>query len=74
MSYRGDTTDVTALVKYAKSLEIQIDVLVKALEAVVRDVNEYERVNNLAPTPGHIECWDSIALAKQVLGAVGGEQ
>lgn len=38
-----------------------------ALAAVVRDVNEYERNNNLAPTPGHIECWDSIAHAKAVL-------
>jgi hypothetical protein len=52
----------------------QIDALVKALEAVVRDVNDYERVNNLAPTPGHIECWDSVARAKQVLNDVGGEQ
>ena len=41
--------------------------LVKALEAVVHDVNEYERINRLAPTPGHVECWDCIARAKAVL-------
>lgn len=48
------------------------DALVKALEAVVRDVNEYERLNNLAPTPSHVECWDSVAHAKAVLARVGG--
>jgi hypothetical protein len=41
--------------------------LVQALEAVVNDVNEYERINRLAPTPGHVDCWDSIARAKAVL-------
>jgi hypothetical protein len=38
-----------------------------ALRAVVRDVNDYERVNNLAPNPGRAECWDSVARAKAVL-------
>jgi hypothetical protein len=38
-----------------------------ALRNVVRDVNEYERVNNLAPNPGRSECWDSVAAAKAVL-------
>lgn len=45
--------------------------LQKALAAVVHDVNEYERINRLAPTPGHVECWDSIARAKAVLADVG---
>jgi hypothetical protein len=49
----------------------KIDALVKALERVIRDINEYERVNNLAPNPGRTECWDSVAEAKALLRHVG---
>jgi hypothetical protein len=38
-----------------------------ALRDVVRDVNDYERVNNLAPNPGRSECWDSVGRAKTIL-------
>lgn len=41
--------------------------LVEALKAVVDQVNDYERVNNLAPNPGRTECWDSVARAKKLL-------
>lgn len=47
------------------------DALVQALQALVNQVNDYERVNNLAPTPGRTECWDTVARAKEVLGVVG---
>jgi len=47
------------------------DALVKALQEVVRDIKEYERMNNLAPNPPRMECWDSVARAKDVLVDVG---
>lgn len=46
--------------------------LVKALEDVIRDINEYERVNNLVPNPGRSECWDSVARAKALLSLTSG--
>ena len=45
----------------------RIKELEEALRAVVNDVNDYERVNNLSPNPGRTECWDSVAHAKAVL-------
>ena len=39
----------------------------KALESIIRDINEYERLNNLAPNSGRTECWDSVANAKKLL-------
>lgn len=38
-----------------------------ALERVLADIAEYERVNNLAPNPGRQYCWDSVAHAHTVL-------
>ena len=52
--------------------DCQKRLLVAALEAVIRDINDYERVNNLAPNPGRTECWDSVADAKALLASVGG--
>ncbi len=49
------------------------DALVAALQALVDNVHDYERVNNLAPSPGRTECWDTVAHAKRILAAVGGE-
>ncbi len=42
----------------------------KALTDVLQDINDYERVNNLAPAPGRSECWDSVARAKAVLAEI----
>jgi hypothetical protein len=50
------------------------DELVEVLQMLVDNVNDYERVNNLAPTPPRTECWDSIAHAKRVLAAVAKER
>ena len=44
--------------------------VIAALECVIFDVHEYERVNNLAPNPGRTECWDSVAHATDVLRSV----
>lgn len=38
-----------------------------ALKAVIHDINEYERVNNLSPNPGKKDCWQSVTLAKQII-------
>jgi hypothetical protein len=46
------------------------DALVEALQALVDNINDYERVNNLAPTPPRTECWDTVAHAKRVLDAI----
>jgi hypothetical protein len=55
---------------YDRAVECVLDDF-EALEAVLRQiidsVHDYERVNNLAPTPPRTECWDSIAHAIKVL-------
>lgn len=43
--------------------------LVGALEDVVADILDYERVNNLAPNPGRKYCWDSVGRARAILDA-----
>ena len=45
----------------------EIEQLREVLTAIVRDINDYERTNNLAPNPGRSECWDSVARAKHLL-------
>jgi hypothetical protein len=45
----------------------EIERLRAALAALVADVEEYERINNLAPSPGKPDCWQSITHAKNVL-------
>jgi len=52
--------------------DAKFDALVQALQVLVDQINDYERVNNLAPNPGRTECWDSVAHAKQVLAVVSG--
>jgi hypothetical protein len=51
----------------AECYEGKIERLHTALEDVIRDINEYERANNLAPNPDRTECWDSVARAKAAL-------
>jgi len=55
--------------------DAMIAALKQALEDVVRDINDYERGNNLAPknrgpSPGRTECWDSVARAKALLASM----
>ena len=51
-------------------LESERDEAAGLLERVVADIEDYERVNNLAPNPGRSTCWDSIAQARAVLAKI----
>jgi len=37
------------------------------LRAIVTDIEDYERMNNLYPNPNKSSCWDSVARAKKLL-------
>ena len=43
--------------------------MAEALEALVADVEDYERINNLSPSPGKADCWQSVTRAKSPLSA-----
>jgi hypothetical protein len=45
----------------------EIERLRGALERILADIADYERVNNLAPNPGRQYCWDSVAHAHAIL-------
>lgn len=47
--------------------------LYAALEALLADVDEYERVNNLHPNPGKTETWASKVAARAALSRARGE-
>lgn len=47
--------------------------LLAALKAVVVDVREYESINNLAPSPGHSDCWQSVTQAEAAIAAAEGK-
>jgi hypothetical protein len=51
------------------ALRARIEALEAALRAVVNDIHEYERINQLAPSPGKTECWQSVAHAMTVLSS-----
>ncbi len=40
---------------------------VAALKLIVDQIEDYERINNLAPNPGRQDCWDSVTQAKLVI-------
>jgi hypothetical protein len=46
--------------------------LLEALEALVAQVLDYEKVNNLAPNLGRTYCWDTIERAVKVIAKVRG--
>jgi hypothetical protein len=54
-----DTYD-TALSRECKRLRA-------ALEGVLADIDDYERINNLAPSPGRKYCWQSVEIARLAL-------
>ncbi len=43
------------------------DRLREALAALVADIEDYERVNNLAPNQGKQDCWQSMTNARAIL-------
>lgn len=47
------------------------DALIEALQAVLADIAEYERINNLAPNPGRKDCWQSVTRARAALKLSG---
>ena len=59
--------DAPALLAHIDELTAERDKLRAALQSVVDDIHEYERINNLAPNPGRSECWDSVARAMSLL-------
>ena len=59
-----------ALPHYLRAVE-EREGLIEALEALVADVLEYERINNLAPNPGRRDCWQSVTNARAALAKVG---
>ncbi len=46
--------------------------LFAALKLVVDQIEDYERINNLAPNPGRQYCWDSVAGAKLAMAKAEG--
>ena len=51
---------------YTRAVE-EREGLIEALEALVADVLEYERINTLAPNPGRRDCWQSVTNARAIL-------
>jgi hypothetical protein len=45
-----------------------INKLESALQNVISDILEYERINNLSPAPGKKYCWHSVEVACNLLG------
>lgn len=47
--------------------------LLDALQNLVADILDYERINNLAPSPGKDDCWQSVTRARAAIAkATGG--
>ncbi|MDO9381882.1 MAG: hypothetical protein Q7T86_03370 [Hyphomicrobiaceae bacterium] len=47
--------------------DAQIADLKEALQMVIEDIEDYQRRNNLSPSPGKTDCWQSVTHAKEVL-------
>ncbi len=64
----SDKTHADHLASYADArLIAAAPELLASLQAVVMQINDYERVNKLAPNPGRTECWDCVAGAKEII-------
>ena len=46
--------------------------MLAVLKALVADIREYERINNLAPSPGKRDCWQSVTWADAVIAKAEG--
>lgn len=46
--------------------------MLAVLKQVVAQIEDYERVNNLAPSPGRQHCWDSVARAHEIIAKAEG--
>jgi hypothetical protein len=45
----------------------------EAITMLLRDIAEYERINNLSPSPGKADAWQSVTCAKAALAKARGE-
>lgn len=45
--------------------------MLAALQNLVADILDYERVNNLAPSPGKQDCWQSVTAARAAIAKAG---
>lgn len=61
-----------ANIEAARRFKAGRDRLAEVLAAVVRDIEEYEDINNLAPSRRGVECWNTVARAKKTLAEVMG--
>jgi hypothetical protein len=61
---------VACLEQDKRNLKAEIERLRAALAALISDIEEYERVNNLAPSPGKQDCWQTVTQAKAALRSV----
>lgn len=59
--------DMETVAKALESAEARVKRLEEALTAVLADIAEYERINNLAPSSGRAECWQSVAAGYAAL-------
>jgi len=55
--------------KYGRGMTLseENDLLRAALQSLVDDVLDYEKVNNFSPNPGRKYCWDTVARAVEIL-------
>lgn len=47
-------------------------ILIRALRYVIKDIEDYQRTNNLYPDPGKKDCWQSVTHAKEVIALIEG--
>ena len=59
---RIDALESRLIHKYIRIAELEA-----ALKRVLDDIEDYERVNNLSPSPGKQDCWESVRAASAAL-------
>ena len=45
--------------------------MLAALKALVANVLDYEKINNLSPAPGKRDCWQSVTQARAAIAKAG---
>jgi hypothetical protein len=60
---RAEYDDLTLLTEAAAEIER----LREALKYLVEGIQEYEWINNLSPSPGKPDCWQSVTHARKLL-------
>jgi hypothetical protein len=60
------TEELRAAVEVERANTVE---LLSALERLVADILDYEQINNLSPSPGKQDCWQSVTRAKAAIRA-----